>query len=107
MGVPKRSSVEVKLLRLALRAAREALQTFPAEQVKCLPRGQAKADLQLWTDVSRNRAICELTTIIGDVPVERIDPRSPPDFVPTGNPAAINERMEQLKKQLGIPSLRK
>lgn len=105
MRPAERTRLERRMLRMALDAAREALQAFPGDSVGAMPDGPVKAKLIVWRDAIRNVAICELSTIIGDVPVAQLDPRHPPRFERDPDFAKKRELLNALKRQLGVPVL--
>jgi hypothetical protein len=106
MRPTERDRLERKMLRLALKAAREALQAFPSNALKSLPAGQGERKLTLWAHGPRATAICELTAILGDVPIEEIEPRKPLPYRPDANPARVRDRLNEMKRQLGLPVLK-
>jgi len=98
--------LERKMLRMALRAARDTLQAYPFDALQSLPAGTAHSKLTLWAVGPRNIAICELTAILGDVPIDQIDVRQPPPRLPPQAPAATREKLNEMKRQLGLPVLK-
>ena len=105
MRATEREKLERMMLRQALKAAREALQAFPVELVDKLPKGRNKSKATMWLFGLRNPAICEISAILGDVPLAQLDVRKPPPFRPVDQPARSRERLNDLKRQLGLPKL--
>lgn len=101
-----RDKLERKMLRMALDLAREVLWSFPEHELDALPNSKAKSMLVFWDGTNRRAAIGELTAILGDVPIDEIDVRKPQAFRPKVNPAAVRDKLNEMKRQLGLPVLK-